>query len=84
MDKRCYEEYRDVLSVINKRTFDTFVRLYEEGPIVVDKFKRTKALDELIRGGFVQNSWEDGIRYYKVTVIGQRIFEKVADVVDGW
>ena len=84
MIKECYEEYRDVLSVINKKTFDTFVKLYEDGPVRIGEFKRTRALDELIDGGFAQVWFEDGVKYYRTTVVGERIFEAVAGVVDGW
>lgn len=85
MDRLHYEEYRDVLSVINRRTFSAFIKLYDEGPIKVKSVKRHKLIDELITGGFVQKYWDqEACEYmYGTTVIGQRIFEAVADVCDG-
>ena len=83
MDKLHYEEYRDVFSVINKRTFNTFIKLYEGGPVRVKGFKNVKMIDELMKGGFVQKSYEDGELKYRTTVVGERIFEAVADVCDG-
>jgi hypothetical protein len=84
MDKLHYEEYRDVLSVINKRTFNVFVKLYEDGPVPVKSVKNVRSVNELIVGGFVQKSYEGGELKFRTTVIGERVFEAVAEIVDGW
>lgn len=52
--RRAYIDYKDVFCALNPRTFDIFVRIYEDGPI--EKFKLGKhdrEVSELINGGFV-------------------------------
>jgi len=84
MDKLKYAEYRDVFSVINKKTFDVWIKLYEDGPVSVEKMKkRERVIGLLIEGGFVRKSFEGGELKYRTTVVGERIFEAVADVCDG-
>ena len=78
-------DYRDVFCALNPRTFDIFVRIYEDGPI--EKFKLGKhdrEVSELINGGFVMKIGHGRDVLYKTTRIGEEIFEKVAEICDGW
>lgn len=84
MDIRSYDDYRDVLSVINKHTFNAFVKLYEGGPVPVKSVRNVKAINQLIEGGFARKYYESGVLYYRTSVIGERVFEAVAEIVDGW
>ena len=84
MDKTKYNEYRDVWMVINKKTFDVFIKLYEHGPVLVEKMKRhDKIVNQLIDAGVVRKCYENGHLYYRTSVVGERLFEAVADVCDG-
>ena len=48
MCRRAYLDYRDVFCALNRRTFDVFVRIYEDGPIEKDKIGHEKIVKELI------------------------------------
>lgn len=84
MCRRAYLDYRDVFCALNRRTFDVFVRIYEDGPIEKDKIGHEKVVKELIEGGFVCKIGYGRDVLYKTTRIGNEIFEKVAEIVDGW
>lgn len=84
MCRRAYLDYRDVFCALNRRTFDVFVRIYEDGPIKKDKIGHEKIVKELIDGGFVMKIGHGHDVLYKTTRIGEEIFEKVAELVDGW
>ena len=84
MCRRAYLDYRDVFCALNRRTFDVFVRIYEDGPIEKDKIGHEKVVKELIEGGFVMKIGHGRDVLYKTTRIGEEIFEKVAELVDGW
>lgn len=84
MCRRAYLDYRDVFCALNRRTFDVFVRIYEDGPIEKDKIGHEKVVKELIDGGFVMKIGHGRDVLYKTTRIGEEIFEKVAELVDGW
>lgn len=84
MCRRSYLDYRDVFCALNRRTFDTFVVIYEDGPIESEKVGHEKAVRELIDGGFVMKIGHGRDVLYKTTRIGEEIFEKVAELVDGW
>ena len=84
MCRRSYLDYRDVFCALNRRTFDVFVRIYEDGPVHKDKIGHEKVVKELIDGGFVMKIGHGRDVLYKPTRIGVDIFEKVMELVDGW
>ena len=84
MCKRSYLDYRDVFCALNRRTFNTFVQIYEDGPLAKDVVGHEKVVAELIDGGFVMKIGHGRDVLYKTTRIGEEIFEKVAAIVDGW
>ena len=84
MCRRSYLDYRDVFCSLNRRTFDTFVRIYEDGPVAKDVIGHEKVVNELINGGFVMKVGHGRDVLYKPTRIGVEIFEKVMELVDGW
>ena len=84
MCRRSYLDYRDVFCALNRRTFDVFVRIYEDGPVHKDKIGHEKVVKELIEGGFVRKIGHGRDVLYKPTRIGVDIFEKVMELVDGW
>jgi len=84
MCRRSYLDYRDVFCALNRRTFDVFVRIYEDGPIEKDKIGHEKVVRELIDGGFVTKIGHGRDVLYKPSRIGVDILEKVMELIDGW
>lgn len=84
MCRRSYLDYRDVFCALNRKTFDIFVRIYEDGPVLKSEIGHEKVINELIEGGFVMKYGTGFNVMYKPTKIGVDIFEKVMEIVDGW
>lgn len=69
---------------LNRKTFDTFVKIYEDGPIEKDKVKNERAAADLLNGGYIMKIGHGRDVLYKTTRIGEEIFEKVMEIADGW